>query len=64
MLKVGNGSKTFFLVAEVVVMGIHTVDIKLTDNEAWAKQNKIIGKIKADTEQEARDYFRIRDMTR
>jgi len=64
MLKVGNGSKTFYLVAEVVHMGSYCVDIKLSDNENWAKQNKIIGKIKADTEQEAREYFRVRDMTR
>jgi len=64
MLKIDKGSKTFFLVAEVVSMGTTCIDIKLTDNEAWAKQNQIIGKIKADTEQEAREYFRVRDMTR
>jgi len=49
MLKIGKGSKTFFLVAEVVNMGTTCVDIKLTDNEGWAKQNQI---------------FRVRDMTR
>ena len=64
MLKVGNGSKTFFLVAEVVHMGIHNVEIKLTENEVWAKQNTIIGKIKANSREEATDYFRIRDLTR
>lgn len=64
MLKAGKGSKTFFLVAEVVNMGTTCVDIKLTDNEGWAKQNQIIGKIKANTEEEARAYFRVRDMTR
>lgn len=64
MLKLGNGSKTFYLVAEVVHMGIHNVEIKVTDNEAWAKQNTIIGKIKANTREEATGYFRIRDLTR
>ena len=64
MLKLGNGSKTFFLVAEVVNMGIHNVEIKLSDNENWAKQNTIIGKVKANTKEEATGYFRIRDMTR
>ena len=66
MLKTGktNGLKTFYLVAEMVHMESYCVDIKLSNNENWAKQNKIIGKIKADTEQEAREYFRVRDMTR
>jgi len=64
MFKIGSGSKTFFVVAEVVHMGTRNVNIKLTDNEAWAKQNQIIGKLKADTEEQAKSYFRIIDMTR
>lgn len=64
MLKTGSGLKTFFLVAEVVHIGGHCVDIKLTDNEVWAKQNTIIGKIKAESERDAKAYFRIRDLTR
>lgn len=64
MLKLGNGSKTFYVVAESVNMGMNMIDIKLTDNENWAKQNTIIGKIKADTRQEAQSIFRVRDNTR
>lgn len=64
MLKMGNGSKTFYVVTEVVNMGMTFIDVKITDNENWAKQNQIIGKIKADTKEEATGYFRVRDMTR
>lgn len=64
MLKLGNGTKTFYVVAEAVNMGMSFIDIKLTDNAAWANANIIIGKIKAETMQEAKEYFRIRDLTR
>lgn len=64
MLKLGSGTKTYYVVAEAVNMGMPLLDIKLTDNETWAKTQTIIAKIKADTKEEAREYFRVRDMTR
>jgi hypothetical protein len=62
MLEMGNGSKTFYVVAEAVNMGMSFIDIKLTDNKNYAKANVIIGKIKAETKEEAKEYFRVRDM--
>jgi len=64
MIKLGKGTKTYYLVAEAVHMGSMMIDIKLTDNESWAKSNTIIAKIKAENEEEAKIYFRVRDMTR
>jgi hypothetical protein len=64
MLNVGNGQSIYYVVAEAVHMGIHTINIHITDNEVWAKNksNKIIGKVKANTINEAKEYFRIIDM--
>ena len=65
MIKLGKGKNTYYLVAEVVNMGWTTIDIKITDNETWAKaNNNIIGKIKADSLVDAKEQLRIRDMTR
>jgi hypothetical protein len=62
MLNIGVGTKTFYVVVESVNMGMPMIDIKLTDNENWAKANKIIGKIHADSYEEAKEKFRIRNM--
>lgn len=59
----GKGKK-FYIVAELVNMGGTIIDIKLTDNENWAKQNIIICGIRAETIEEAREMFRVRDFTR
>jgi len=64
MIKLGKGTKTYYLMAEVVNMGDTIINIKITDNEGWAKCNTVIGKVKAESEEEARGYFIIRDMTR
>ena len=64
MIKLGKGKNTYYLVAEVVNMGGTVVDIKITDNESWAKSNTVIPKIKAESEEEAKIYFKVRDMTR
>ena len=64
MIKLGKGKNTYYLVAEVVNMGGTVVDIKITDNESWAKSNTVIAKIKAESEEEAKIYFKVRDMTR
>jgi peptidyl-tRNA hydrolase len=66
MFKYGNGTNTFYVVAESVNMGMSFIDIKITDNENWAKNgyNKIIAKVKANSLEEAKALFRVRDMTR
>jgi len=64
ILKLGKGKNTYYLVVELVNMGMPMVDIKITNNESWAKSNTIIGKIKADSLEDAKEQFRIRDMTR
>ncbi len=64
MIKLGTGSKTFYLIAESVAMGMTTIVLHLTENKYWAKQNIEIAEIKAESKQEAKEMFRIRDNTK
>ena len=59
MLKLGKGKNVYYLVTEVVNTGMTTIDIKITDNETWAKANNIIGKIKADSLEDAKDILEL-----
>ena len=41
IIKIGNGSTKFYLVAEATNMGMLFIDLKITTNESWAKSNTI-----------------------
>lgn len=64
MLKMGTGTKIYYLYAQVTNMGYNRIELKLTDNEGYAKSQTILGKFKADTIEQAKEYFKIVDMTR